>query len=361
MNAYSIRSVDGSEQRPAALIPAYQPEENLIEILTGLSTSGEFATIVLVNDGSDPQKKAIFDTAEQIEGVILLKHLTNMGKGAALKTGFNFIGVHFPNSIGVVTLDADGQHRVDDVLAVASKLIMNPGSLVLGSREFKGDIPLRSRLGNIVTSKVLRVLGGLSLTDTQTGLRGIPSSCFKELLGLRTNGYDFELDMLLLVNGKRMSIIEMPIATVYLDDNSSSHFNPIFDSLKIYLVFLRFNVSSIVTVAIDYTVFLTAFTFGSSILTGQVVARMFAGTANYYMNYKYVFKSERDHRYSIAVYVLSVIVFTGLSYALITFFVYSLGFGVIQSKIISELVLYFAGFAIQREFIFSSRGEVDRD
>ena len=355
MNAYSIRSVDGSEQRPAALIPAYQPEENLIEILTGLSTSGEFATIVLVNDGSDPQKKAIFDTAEQIEGVILLKHLTNMGKGAALKTGFNFIGVHFPNSIGVVTLDADGQHRVDDVLAVASKLIMNPGSLVLGSREFKGDIPLRSRLGNIVTSKVLRVLGGLSLTDTQTGLRGIPSSCFKELLGLRTNGYDFELDMLLQIKRDGVEIIELPIQTVYLDGNSYSHFNPLIDSLKIYMVFIRFNLSSLLSVVIDYSVFAMLYSTGASVIGSQFGARFVAGAVNYVVNYKLVFKSDAQHRKSLLLYITALVAFAIVAYGLIVILTETFGVSVLTAKILAELLLYIASFSVQREFIFPSK------
>lgn len=348
-------NVKGSVLKPTALVPAYQPEENLIEILTELSASGEFAAIVLVNDGSDPQKKSIFDAALQVEGVVLLEHYTNMGKGSALKTGFNFIGVHFPESIGVVTLDADGQHRVDDVLAVASKLMMNPGSLVLGSREFKGDIPLRSRLGNIVTSKVLRLLGGLSLSDTQTGLRGIPSSCFKELLGLRTNGYDFELDMLLQIKRDGVEIIELPIQTVYLDGNSSSHFNPLIDSLKIYMVFIRFNLSSLLSVVIDYSIFAIIYSAGGSVIGSQFGARFVAGAVNYFVNHKLVFKSDAPHRKSLLLYVLALVAFAVLAYGLIVTFTEALGISVLTAKILAELLLYIASFSVQREFIFPSK------
>ena len=340
--------------KPVALVPAYQPEGNLIEILTGLSISGGFAAIVLVNDGSDPQKQPTFDASKQIEGVILLEHLKNMGKGAALKTGFNFIGVHFPESIGVVTLDADGQHRVDDVLAVATKLSMTPDSLVLGSREFKGNVPLRSRLGNVVTSKVLRLLGGLSLRDTQTGLRGIPASCFKDLLGLRTNGYDFELDMLLLLNRNGVKTIELPIQTVYLDGNSSSHFNPLIDSLKIYMVFIRFNLSSLLSVIIDYSVFALIYSVGGSVISSQIGARFAAGTVNYFVNYKLVFKSDAPHRKSLLLYGSALVVFAVIAYGLIVVLTETLGISVLIAKILAELTLYIASFAIQREFIFPS-------
>ena len=80
---------------------------------------------------------------------------------------------------------------------------------------------------------------GLSLRDTQTGLRGVPRALFEGLLNLRTHGYDFELDMLLLVKRSNIEIIEIPIETVYLEDNNSSHFNPLLDSLKIYMVFYK--------------------------------------------------------------------------------------------------------------------------
>jgi putative flippase GtrA len=186
-------------------------------------------------------------------------------------------------------------------------------------------------------------------------LRGIPLSIIANLLRLKTNGYDFELDMLLLTKSRQVSIVEVPIETVYLDENSSSHFNPLLDSLKIYLVFLRFNLSSLVSVVIDFSVFSLIISLGHPILAGQFSARFCAGFVNYFLNKSFVFKSDRDHKYSILSYV-AVLVGMGLcSYGLILVLSENLGISVFASKICSELFLYLASFALQREFVFSQK------
>ena len=105
-----------------------------------------------------------------------------MGKGAALKTGIRAAAEYFPNDTGIVTADGDGQHLTKDILRVSEELSENPGSLVLGVRDFSGrNVPWRSRFGNRFTSFFFRITNGVRLSDTQTGLRGFSSTLYDTL------------------------------------------------------------------------------------------------------------------------------------------------------------------------------------
>ena len=223
--------------RPVILIPAYKPNEKLIPLVTEISKEFE---VIVVNDGSGKGFEPIFDSLQGIPQVTVLKHAINLGKGEALKTGFNYFLNHAKDSVGLVTADADGQHLVKDIRHLCEQLEMTPHALHLGSRAFDKSVPFRSQFGNILTRHIFKFLLGTQLQDTQTGLRGIPTSFLPTLLHTKSRGYDFELDMLVLARKNRIPILETPITTVYEDNNKSSHFNPIVDSVKIYYVFFRF-------------------------------------------------------------------------------------------------------------------------
>src|SRR5690606_33516392 len=150
----------------------------------------------------------------------------------------------------VVTVDADGQHLVRDVVRVALGHTRDRRSLLVGSRRFSKDVPLRSRFGNIVTRHVFRWLVGIRLSDTQSGLRAIPSAALPWLLRIESTRYEFELDMLVEAHERGIPLRELPIRTVYEAGNSSSHFRPLVDSLRIYFVFLRYVAASFGTAAI---------------------------------------------------------------------------------------------------------------
>ena len=165
----------------AVLIPAYRPSAGLLDLVGDLSARGMNA-ILLVDDGSGPEFREIFHQAARFPGVQILRHAVNLGKGAALKTGINHALCVFPELIGIVTADADGQHHPEDIVRVADGLRQHPGALVLGCRTFDAAVPLRSRFGNILTRKLIATLIGAKLQDTQTGLRGIPASLAARLL-----------------------------------------------------------------------------------------------------------------------------------------------------------------------------------
>jgi glycosyltransferase involved in cell wall biosynthesis len=124
----------------AVLIPAYRPSAHLIALVRDLSGRG-MPAILLVDDGSGPEFRAIFEQAAHLPGVEVLRHPVNLGKGAALKTGIAHALAAFPGLLGIVTADADGQHHPEDIARVETALRKAPGALVLGCRTFDDKVP----------------------------------------------------------------------------------------------------------------------------------------------------------------------------------------------------------------------------
>jgi len=256
--------------------------------------------------------------------------------------------------LGVVTADADGQHAVKDIVAVAQRLRDTPDALVIGTRRFVGEVPWRSRLGNSATRLVFRLLVGKKLQDTQSGLRGIPRDYIPRLLRIEATGYEFELDMLITCKHGQWPIAEQPIETIYLEGNKSSHFDPLWDSMKIYFVLLRFMAASLATGAIDYTVFIIAFGSGLPLFASQYAARGVALTFNYLAVKRFVFYSGQKHAQVFPKYLLLVAGAGLVSYYITVFLVGAFAISVIAAKLFSELLLYLANFAIQRDLIFTA-------
>jgi len=214
--------------RIAVLIPAYQPGEELVRLVDALR--GTFGHVVVVDDGSTEGHEAF----EAIRGNVaaLIRHETNRGKGAALKTGFAWIRTNLPDIAGVVTADADGQHTPDDIRKVAAATLSRKGGIVLGVRAFEGSVPWRSRFGNWWTRTFFRLLTGLSVSDTQTGLRGIPVGMLERIEKIRGDRYEYETRMLADSRKHREPPLQIPIRTVYIRGNRSSHYRPFVDTLR---------------------------------------------------------------------------------------------------------------------------------
>ena len=272
--------------RYIALIPAYEPDRKMLGVIADLGKTG--FDVVVVDDGSGPEYAELFEqAAERLpgksgRGVTLLIHDVNRGKGAALKTGLDFInnfmvvrGEEKQNII--VAVDADGQHLAIDALRAAYAAQGYPGTLVLGSRILNNkkaaassgeqsadhapdsqehiaacacgsnrqtaqttssgntqNVPLRSRFGNAVTRQVFRLATGVPVYDTQTGLRAFTADLIPSLLAVSGDRYEYELNVLMDFAGKGIPIREIEIETVYLEGNKSSHFNTVRDSYRIY-------------------------------------------------------------------------------------------------------------------------------
>jgi putative flippase GtrA len=195
------------------------------------------------------------------------------------------------------------------------------------------------------------IVGG-NIRDTQTGLRGVPPKLMRDLLPSKAARYEFELQMLIRARETRTTCRQIPIATVYETGNASSHFNPLVDSLRIYFVFFRFLVSSMLTGGIDIIAFSIAFRFGASILASAAIGRLVAGTFNFLVNERIVFKSEGSFPWELTKYVLLVISLMAISYHLILGFVENFHVNVYVAKISVETFLFVVSFTIQRVLVF---------
>lgn len=313
------------------------------------------ASIIVIDDGSGPGFRAVFDEAARIPGVQILRHAINLGKGAALKTAFNYVLTSLPDVTGVVTADADGQHDPDDIVRVCQRFAETPDALILGARGFAGDVPLRSRFGNSVTRRVMKVVLGKKLTDTQTGLRAIPLAMLPRLLKIPASGYEFELEMLIAAKHQGVAVIEQPIRTIYEPGNPASHFQPLRDSMRIYFVLLRFSMISLITAVIDNAVFYLVFHATGAIAGAQIAGRIVAVLFNYRSVRRAVFFSDQPHLVLLPRYLALVAVNGLVSYAGIRLLSSFTPLGVFPSKILTESLLFIANFTIQRDFIFTRR------
>jgi glycosyltransferase involved in cell wall biosynthesis len=336
------------------LIPAWNPREDLCSFVAELLSVG-FAAVVVVDDGSDSSCREVFDSLTGA-GAHVLRHAVNLGKGRALKTGFNFLLGRFPHLMGVVTADADGQHRVEDVVRVAEALEASPRRTVLGCRQFVGAVPVRSRFGNTVTRWVFRFVTGRRVSDTQTGLRGFPMALLPELMGLPGKRYEYEMTVLGHLCRAGNSLTEVPIATVYIDGNRSSHFDPIRDSMRIYFVLLRFYASSLVAAGIDFAGFSVAFALTHDVLMSFVVGRL-SSLANFLLNKRYVFHSDTPIGGSLGRYYLLAVAVAAVAYGSIRGLTGYFGWNVFAAKLVVDTLLSFASFAVQRTFVFPVQDE----
>jgi len=346
------RGVNGalSLSRIAVLIPARGPEWSLLALLQELMVAG-FGRVILLDDGSSTSCAEVFNAVQQIAGVHVLRHAVNLGKGRALKTGMNFFLTELPEFTALVTADADGQHTAADIVRVAQSLHNAHGRAVLGSRQFGQGVPLRSKLGNLLTRQVFRLATGATLNDTQTGLRAFPRNLLAELLLLDGERYEYEMTVLahLCRSGRRP--FEVPIETVYLDGNRSSHFDPIRDSMRIYFVLLRFFTSSLMASGIDFVGFSITFAITHNVLISIMVGR-FSSLANFALNKRFVFHSGIPLPRALLRYYLLVVGVAAVSYGSIRGLTGYLGWNIFLTKLVVDTLLSLASFSIQRTLVF---------
>jgi len=333
------------------LIPAYRPGRALLGVIGSLAGSA-IAGIIVVDDGSGPEYCPIFDEAARIPGVSLVRHAVNLGKGAALKTGMNHALCEFPGCAGVVTADADGQHHPEDILRVAAELSRHSDCLILGARQFDtADVPLRSRAGNTAARFAFRILVGQALQDTQTGLRGIPHALIPDLLRTTSCGYDFELDMLIRARHNGWPVREILIKTIYEPGNPTSHFNPLFDSLKAYIVLMRFSAVSLLTALLDNLVFYLVYTQVGSVAVSQAAARSVAIAFQYTASRKAVFFARGRHRLLFPKFLMLAAAHGLTSYFMIRGLL-AAGVILLIAKPLAEGLLFVVSFVLQRDFVF---------
>ena len=246
------------------VIPAYNPDINLLLLAEAFADHPELQ-LIIVNDGSRTESYDMFRMVADF--AIILSHEKNRGKGCALKTALHYIQTQGDTPSIIVTADADGQHTVSDILSVYRNACKNPDKLVLGVRQFHSGTPLRSLFGNKLTSLIFHLASGQKLSDTQTGLRGFSSDRIPQLLAIKGDRYEYEMNILLQLARKQIPFKEVPIQTVYLNENRSSHFRVFKDSARIYGLILRFLASSLICFGVDFSAF--AFFFEPNLCSNQ--------------------------------------------------------------------------------------------
>lgn len=346
--------------KPIVIIPAFNPDEKLIHVVEKLKELK--LQVVVVNDGSRTIFNSIFEILEDRKLCDVLEHRKNKGKGAALKTGIQYAALNYPESSGFVTADADGQHSPEDILKIADTLEENPDSFVLGTRDFsQKGVPLKSFLGNRITSFVYLLSTGKRCADTQTGLRGIPQKYKRLCLSVPGDKYEYEMNFLLEMGGNDVPFINVPIETIYLENNSSSHFNPIKDSALIYLNILKYSISSLASAAADLSIF-TIFThliFGTGsmgILASTITARLASGSMNFMVNKFWVFESKRHKSNEAILYFVLFCCQMVMSWLLVSS-LSSLPINLTLIKVIVDTGLFFISYQIQKNFIFTEKQE----
>lgn len=341
----------------AALIPVWQPEASLPALVSALVEAG-FSAIIVVDDGSSAQYQTLLDAIAEYPEIHLIRHAVNMGKGRVLKTGMNYFLNTFPDFRGIVTADADGQHTCEDILAAAMAFDRSPRRMILGARQFSAQVPLRSRFGNLLTRKVFGFLTGRKVSDTQSGLRVIPTALIPELLTLPGERYEYEMTMLTHVCRVGQPPLEVPIQTVYLDGNRTSHFDPIRDSMRIYFILFRFYLSSMLSSGLDLISFTATYRFTGNLLVSVLVGRAVLGPlVNFAMNRQFVFHKAGSVGRPLLRYYLLASFQAVLTWVLIRALTQSLGLNVILCKVLVEAPLSLVSFAVQRIFVFGTRSE----
>jgi glycosyltransferase involved in cell wall biosynthesis len=339
------------------LIPAYNPNNTLIFVIEGLINYG-FNDIIIIDDGSKLECENVFEELEKHSQCHVLRHAVNLGKGRALKTGLNYFYLNFKDSEGIITADADGQHKPEDILKIATALNNNPSKLILGVRSFSKKIPLRSLLGNIITKYIFLFFVGKKISDTQTGLRGIPRSAIPAFLKLDGERYEYETNVLISTKLNSINIIEEQIQTIYFDGNRSSLFNPLIDSMKIYFILMRFAFSSIFASIIDFFVFMLSYKITFSVLLSIAIARLISSIINFSINRRITFHNQTKILNVIIKYYILLIFMGFLSYILIQVLVTQLSFNIGIAKILAETSLFLVSFTIQRDFVFRELKEI---
>lgn len=284
------------------VLPSLDPDEKLNAVIDGLLEYG-FSDIILVNDGSKPENLHYFEDAAAAHPEIhLLHHEVNRGKGAALKNAFGWFLENRPEGLGVVTVDGDNQHHPADTRACCEKML-ETGHVVLGCRNFnQEDVPARSSFGNKTTSMIFKLFVGMTISDTQTGLRAIPRAELVKLVDVYGDRFEYETNMLLAFKTQAIPFEESKIRTVYIEENKSSHFRVIHDSWRIYKLilahFFRYTLSSLISAVVDTGAFSLLSALLKNLLEGfaltaaaGVGARVISSLLNFFLNKKLVFQT----------------------------------------------------------------------
>ena len=337
-----------------ALIPSYEPDGALLQVVSELLAHPFI--VVVVNDGSNSSFDNIF---KQLPSEVhYLSYKENHGKGYALKYGFKYIRDYLKLDTTIVTMDSDGQHKVEDAIRICDAC-EQVGGLVLGSRHFGKDTPFKSRFGNFMARTSFLISTRHKIYDTQTGLRAFNTSLLDMFIHVKGNRYEYEMNVLLEAIRQNVPINEERIETIYLDNNSGTHYNPFKDTWRIFKEVIKFSASSLIGFLVDYSLFslLTLIKPGWEhwVLMCVILARVVSATINFMINYNLVFKKRETLWLAFIKYAGLALFILGCNLLLMWLLYEKAGMNEYLAKIIVEVTLFITSWLVQRLFVFRKR------
>lgn len=340
-------------RKQIALIPAYDPDEQLVELVRNMKQEG--FDVVVVDDGSAADKKEIFQEAGK--DAIVLTQEENEGKGAALRTGLSYIRIRYERDYVVVTMDADGQHTVEDAKKLAEEAQRCPNALILGERSRAGkNIPLRSRLGNAVTRDIFCTATGVDVYDTQTGLRAFTDETAGHFIVLPGDRYEYEMNVLLYCARHHIEMLGVPIRTIYENGNKSSHFHALRDSARIFRQIAKFAGSSFVSFLVDYISYVLLLALTGSVVLSNISARALSSVVNFSINRNLVFRS-RENLFRPALQYFSLVAVILFGNTLLLHALVGAGVNRYLAKMVTELTFFTISWTVQKLVIFRKKKE----
>ena len=351
------------------VIPSLNPDDKLISLIK--SACEYFSDIIIVNDGSGKDYEHIYKRIRsEYQGIHYLKHEENRGKGCALKTAMEYYLSSLATSyLGIVTADSDGQHEINDIIAIDKQLGGHgESSFVIGYRDLNSKImPARSKFGNKVTAMLFRSLYGVKLKDTQSGLRAFSNDIIPWLMNISGDRFEYEMNVLIKSKNAEFTIYEHPINTKY-EQNHKSHFRSIKDSIRVVGVLLSGMLSFILAGLVAGIVDIVAFAllndvfFASvsslalNLFASTVLARVLSSVVNFVFNRFVTFGGKRVSKTSIFRYYTLWFFQLFASYLIVLGLTSLMGGGEIIIKLITDLVLAMASYQIQLKWVFRKKG-----
>ncbi len=228
------------------VIPSYRPTKMLFTIIDSIYNNDHLYQMIIhnniylaiIDDGNNSihDKKIIYDL-NSFKNLIILKNSKNMGQGYSIKKGISY--AKEKKLDGILTLDDDGQHTLDDLINLLLESQKNENDFIIGTRRFNVSVPFRSKVGNYISSTLIRILFKIDIPDVTSGLRFYRSNLFNKLILIKNNRFDFQLISLITAcKGIKNNFKYIFIETIYISKNKDSRFNPLIDSFSIFFSIL---------------------------------------------------------------------------------------------------------------------------
>ncbi len=350
------------------VIPTLEPTQALPDYVTALQ-SHPFYRILIVNDGSGNAYEPVFAQLRGMPNCTVIGYEINQGKGFALKTAYRYIQENAWPVTGVITADSDGQHSVADVCRLAACLAQQERqpALLLGTRDFSSaGVPFKSRFGNRFSSLLCWAGCGTYLSDTQTGLRAFDANLLPEMIASQGERFEYEMQVIRDCLHHGIPMKQVPIQTIYTNNNAGSHFKVVHDTLRVVKVllsqFFSFMISSLLSALVDLSLAFCLLDFLKNfvaqdllrIALATVIARLVSMCVNFMINRHFVFQGKRTAvrapivRYS-ALCAVVMLLSTALVYITTTAFFWNEKI----AKTICDAVLFLFSYQMQKVWVFA--------